>query len=205
MLNKNIVSTHKIISCIQASPIVRKTTHESYWSKSGSMYQFIAGHFWYCLDKFVINLQRNENDPTLGRKTTPWGDVKLLAARGRSKRLKNFTIILIALFLSGCSGEPEFIQTDCAYLNEDHLIVAVSNDFASRTLSIGSSALTFKGTTPKDMKWLAEFTDIESIEFENEALFKITLKSGFSKIIGRVNSKCRVLIEKHFQKEGVAF
>ena len=128
-----------------------------------------------------------------------------LAARGRSKHLKNFMAVLIALLLSGCSAESEFIQTDCAYLSGDHLIVGFSNDFASRTLSIGSSALTFKGTTPKDMKWLVEFTDIESVEFENAALLKITLKSGFSKIIGRVNDKCKVLINKHFQEQGVVF
>tara|TARA_Y100000782_G_scaffold71185_1_gene76906 strand:+ start:716 stop:1063 length:348 start_codon:yes stop_codon:yes gene_type:complete len=114
-------------------------------------------------------------------------------------------VILIALLLSECSAESEFIQTDCAYLSGDHLIVGFSNDFASRTLSIGSSTLTFKGTTPKDMKWLAEFTDIKSVEFENAALLKITLKSGFSKIIGRVNDKCKVLINKHFQEQGVVF
>ena len=124
--------------------------------------------------------------------------IKLLAAQWRSQRLKYFIVVLCSLIASGCSAESEFIQTDCGYLNEDYLIVNFAGNSASRTLSIGKSALTFKGTTLKDMKWLAEFTDIETVAFENDLLLKITLKSGFTKNIGRVSSNCKALIKSHF-------
>ncbi|MDK9683216.1 hypothetical protein [Pseudoalteromonas shioyasakiensis] len=118
--------------------------------------------------------------------------------------MKYLSVVLFSLIALGCSAdESEFTQTDCDYLNEDYLIVSVSSNSARRALSIGNSALTFKGTTLKDMKWLAEFSDIQSVSFENEVALKITLKSGFSKSIGTVSSSCRVLINKHFEDRGI--
>ncbi|USD36185.1 hypothetical protein [Ferrimonas sp. SCSIO 43195] len=119
--------------------------------------------------------------------------------------MKYFIVALCSLIASGCSAESEFIQTDCGYLNEDYLIVSFASNSASRTVSIGNSALTFKGTTLEDMKWLAEFTDIESVAFEKEVLLKITLHSGFSKNIGRVNANCKALIDSHFKERNIVW
>ncbi|WP_138593491.1 hypothetical protein [Pseudoalteromonas aurantia] len=119
--------------------------------------------------------------------------------------MKYFIVSLCSLFASGCSAESDFIQKDCGYLSEDYLIVNFDSNSASRTLSIGKSALTFKGTTLKDMKWLAEFTDIESFTFENDVLLKITLNSGFSKNIGRVTASCKKLINSHFKERDVVW
>ncbi|WP_158681400.1 hypothetical protein [Pseudoalteromonas sp. T1lg88] len=129
----------------------------------------------------------------------------MLAAQWRSWHLRHLSIALFSLLAFGCSAESEFTQTDCEYLNEDYLIVSFSSDSASRTLSIGNSALTFKGTTLKDMKWLAEYSDIQSVSFENEVVLKITLKSGFAKNIGEVSDSCKVLINKHFEERGVVW
>ncbi|MDC3192120.1 hypothetical protein NQU96_20545 [Pseudoalteromonas elyakovii] len=62
--------------------------------------------------------------------------------------------------------------------------------------------MTFEGTTLKDMKWLAEYSDIQSVSFENEVVLKITLKSGIAKNIGEVSDICKVFINKHFEERG---
>jgi|GEM_PF-2891572 len=128
-----------------------------------------------------------------------------LAAQWSSWHLRYLSIALLSLLVCGCSAESEFTQTDYEYLNEDYLIVSFSSDSASRTISIGNSALTFKGTTLKDMKWLAEYSDIQSVSFENEVVLKITLKSGFTKNIGQVSDICKVLINRHFEERGVVW
>ena len=119
--------------------------------------------------------------------------------------MRHLSIALFSLLALGCSAESEFIQTDCEYLNVDYLIVSFSNNSASRTLSIGNSALTFKGTTLKDMKWLAEYSDIQSVSFENEVVLTITLKSGYAKNIGTVSDSCKVLINKHFEERNIVW
>lgn len=82
MLNARLVPTAiitiQIIFCLGDSPIVRKSPHWFIFVGIHSMYKFISDHFWYYPGKFVINLQKNENDPAIGRKTPRWVDIKLL-------------------------------------------------------------------------------------------------------------------------------
>ena len=109
-------------------------------------------------------------------------------------------VMFIALFLFGCSNGTEFIQTKCEYTEKNTLTVNFSDGNAFRRVSINDDTFTFKGTTIDDMKWRSNISDLQSIQFTEKSEIKVTLKSGFSKVIGKVDSQCKSIIKTRLKK-----
>ncbi|NKF52673.1 hypothetical protein G3R49_19120 [Shewanella sp. WXL01] len=114
--------------------------------------------------------------------------------------MNKLAVLSLALLMFGCSSESEFVQTKCGYIEDTALIANFSDGSASRTVSINENSFTFKGTTVKDMKWRADINDLQSIQFTENSELKVTLKSGFSKVIGIVDSKCSLLIKARLKE-----
>lgn len=114
--------------------------------------------------------------------------------------MKTFGVLFIALFLFGCSSDSEFVQTKCEYTEEDTLVMNFSDGKALRRVSINNDTFTFKGTTIDDMKWRSNISDLQSVQFTEKSEIKVTLKSGFSKIIGKVDSQCKSMIKTQLKE-----
>jgi hypothetical protein len=114
--------------------------------------------------------------------------------------MKRIAIIITTMLLLGCSEESGFTQTKCEYMDDTYLMLGFVSNTASRTISISKNHFTFKGTTLDDMKWRVAFTDMQSVQFTEQSELKVTLKSGFAKVIGKVDSACKVLLKERLSK-----
>jgi len=114
--------------------------------------------------------------------------------------MNKFGVLFIALFLFGCSNKSEFVQTKCEYTGDFTLIVNFSDGNASRRVSINNDTFMFKGTTIDDMKWISNISDLQSVQFTEKSEIKVNLKSGFSKIIGKVDSQCKSMIKMQLKE-----
>ena len=111
--------------------------------------------------------------------------------------MKAISFLMVVLLLVSCNGNEDFV-IDGFSEYEGALSLTFKSESNIRTVVLNPKRnyIKFKGTTYKDIKWTADFDEVECFSVDDNQILKVKFKNGEVFKFGKLNVESTPVVKE---------